>query len=148
MLPSGVSFTDALYLAGASGKLNVVNLSFDWSSRYNIWSGLIGGMFLALSYFGCDQSQVQRYLTSKSVAESRISLLFNAVFKVPMQFFVLLTGAMVFVVFLFVPPPMLFHRVERERVAIASGYKELQARYTNAAERRRRGGAQPSPASQ
>ena len=137
MLPSGVSIMDALYLAGASGKLNAVNLSFDWSSRYNIWSGLIGGMFLALSYFGCDQSQVQRYLTSKSVAESRISLLFNAVLKVPMQFFVLLAGAMVFVVFLFTPPPMLFHRVERERVEIASGYKDLEARYTNAAEKRR-----------
>ena len=137
MLPKGVSFADALYLAGVSGKLNVVNLSFDWSSRYNVWSGLIGGMFLALSYFGCDQSQVQRYLTSRSVAESRISLLFNAVFKLPMQFFVLLTGAMVFVVFLFVPPPMLFHRVERQRVAALSEYGELQTKYADAAERRR-----------
>ena len=136
MLPGAVSLADALYLAGASGKLKVLDLSFDWSSRYNVWSGLIGGMFLALSYFGCDQSQVQRYLTSKSVAESRISLIFNAVLKVPMQFFVLLTGAMVFVVFLFVPPPMLFDRVERERVTSLPEYTELQARYSEAGARR------------
>jgi Na+/proline symporter len=93
-------------------------------------------MFLALSYFGCDQSQVQRYLTSKSVTESRVSLLLNAVLKIPMQFFVLLTGAMVFVVFVFVPPPMLFHRVTREHVALLPGYTELQKKYTEAARER------------
>jgi hypothetical protein len=75
---------------------------FDWNDRYNLWSGLIGGMFLALSYFGCDQSQVQRYLTGKSIAQSKLSLLFNAVAKIPMQFFILFIGAMVFVFYIFV----------------------------------------------
>jgi hypothetical protein len=73
------------------------DVHFDWNDRYNLWSGLIGGMFLALSYFGCDQSQVQRYLTGKSIAQSRLSLLFNAMAKIPMQFFILFIGAMVFV---------------------------------------------------
>jgi Na+/proline symporter len=132
LLPRGVSVGDALYLAGTSGKLNAVDLSFDWQSRYNLWSGLIGGMFLALSYFGCDQSQVQRYLTGKSVRHSRISLIFNAVLKVPMQFFILLTGALVFVFFLFSPPPMLFHRAERERVEQLAEYGEVGARYDQA----------------
>jgi Na+/proline symporter len=137
LLPREVSLRDALYLAGTSGKLNVVDLSFDWENRYNLWSGLIGGMFLALSYFGCDQSQVQRYLTGKSVRHSRISLIFNAVLKVPMQFFILLTGALVFVFFLFAQPPMLFHRAERERVERTAEYGEVEARYGQAfAERR------------
>jgi Na+/proline symporter len=137
MLPPEVSFRDALYLAGVSGKLNTVDFSFDWRTRYNLWSGLIGGMFLALSYFGCDQSQVQRYLTGRSVSESRISLIFNAIIKVPMQFIVLLTGAMVFVFFVFEPPPMLFHRVERERVAALSEYRQVEANYQNAVSYRR-----------
>ena len=137
LLPRGVSVGDALYLAGTSGKLNAVDLSFDWQSRYNLWSGLIGGMFLALSYFGCDQSQVQRYLTGKSVRHSRISLIFNAVLKVPMQFFILLTGALVFVFFLFAPPPMLFHRAERERVERLAEYAEVGARYEQAFAARR-----------
>jgi len=111
LMPATVSFGDALYLAGVSGKLNAVDLSFDLKNRYNLWSGLIGGMFLALSYFGCDQSQVQRYLTGKSIAHSRISLLFNGFLKVPLQFFILLTGAMVFSFFLFTKPPMLFNQV-------------------------------------
>jgi Na+/proline symporter len=137
LLPHGVSVGDALYLAGTSGKLNAVDLSFDWQSRYNLWSGLIGGMFLALSYFGCDQSQVQRYLTGKSVRHSRISLIFNAVLKVPMQFFILLTGALVFVFFLFAQPPMLFHRAERERVERLPEYGEVGARYEQAFAARR-----------
>lgn len=137
MLPEEVSFKDALYLAGVSGKLKAVDLSFAWNSRYNIWSGLIGGTFLALSYFGCDQSQVQRYLTGKSVAQSRISLIFNAVVKVPMQFLILLTGVIVFVFFLFETPPMLFHRVERERVAKLPQYDEMEQKYREAATQRR-----------
>jgi Na+/proline symporter len=137
MLPANVSFLDALYLAGVTSKLNTVDFSFDWNTRYNLWSGLIGGMFLALSYFGCDQSQVQRYLTGRSVTESRISLIFNAILKVPMQFFVLLTGAMVFVFFVFEPPPMLFHRVERERVSALSEYGPVEARYREAMEGRK-----------
>ena len=112
LLPSEVSFGDALYLAGASGRLNAVDLSFDPNNRYTLWSGLIGGMFLALSYFGCDQSQVQRYLTGKSIAHSRTSLIFNAIVKVPLQFFILLTGAMVFVFYQFEKPPMLFNKAE------------------------------------
>jgi Na+/proline symporter len=137
LLPVGVSLGDALHLAGVSGKLNAVDLSFDWQNRYNLWSGLIGGMFLALSYFGCDQSQVQRYLTGKSVRHSRVSLIFNAVMKVPMQFVILLTGALVYVFFLFEAPPMLFHRAERERVEAQEAYRETEARYREAFAARR-----------
>lgn len=129
MLPKGVGFGDALYLAGVSGKLNAVDLSFDWRNRYNIWSGLIGGLFLALSYFGCDQSQVQRYLTGKSIRHSRISLIFNATVKVPMQFIILLTGVLVFVFFLFEPPPMLFDRAARDQVENTAEYHAIDARY-------------------
>ena len=101
MLPANVSFTDALMISGKMGKLNVIttgfeNGSFNWSDQYNIWSGLIGGFFLALSYFGADQSQVGRYLTAKSLTESRIGLLMNGLVKVPMQFLILLIGALVF----------------------------------------------------
>ncbi len=105
LLPRDVSFLDAVRIAGAAGRLNAVDLSFDWDNRYNLWSGLIGGMFLALAYFGCDQSQVQRYLTGKSIGQSRLSLLFNAVAKIPVQFFILFLGAIVFVFFVFERPP-------------------------------------------
>ena len=94
-LPDGVSLRDALYLAGAADKLNAIETELDWNSRYTLWSGLIGATFLSLAYFGTDQSQVQRYLTAKSLIHSRISLLFNAVLKVPLQFFILLTGVLV-----------------------------------------------------
>ena len=116
LLPHNVSFGDAVSLAGAAGKLNAVTFNFDWNDRYNVWSGLIGGMFLALAYFGCDQSQVQRYLTGKSIAQSRLSLLFNAMAKIPMQFFILFIGAMVFVFFIFERPPLLFQPVELKSV--------------------------------
>ncbi len=116
LMPADVSMGDALYLAGVSGKLNAVDLTFDLSNRYNLWSGLIGGTFLALAYFGCDQSQVQRYLTGKTIAHSRISLIFNAIAKLPLQFFILLTGAMVFSFYMFERPPMLFNRSEAARV--------------------------------
>ncbi len=133
-LPAEVSFSDALHLAGAAGRLHAVDLSFDWENRYNLWSGLIGGAFLALSYFGCDQSQVQRYLTGKSIAQMRISLLFNAVVKVPLQFVILLTGAVVFVFFLFEEPPMLFDNVERARMTRAedASFDQAEARYRKA----------------
>jgi len=139
LLPGDVSFLDALYLAGAAGKLNAVDLSFDWENRYNLWSGLIGGLFLQLSYFGCDQSQVQRYLTGKSIRHSRIGLLFNAVVKVPMQFVILLTGALVYVFFLFEAPPMLFHRAEAARVEreAPDQYRETEARYRQVVAERR-----------
>lgn len=103
-----VGFLDQLKIAGAAGRLNPVTFNFDWDDRFNFWSGLLGGTFLALAYFGCDQSQVQRYLTGKSIAQSRLSLLFNAVAKIPMQFGILFTGAMVFVFFVYTQPPANF----------------------------------------
>ncbi len=115
-LPDGVSVRDALYLAGTTGKLNAIETDLDWNSRYTLWSGLVGGAFLALAYFGTDQSQVQRFLTAKSLRHSKISLLFNATVKVPLQFCILLTGVLVFGFFLFEPPPLLFHPAERERL--------------------------------
>jgi SSS family transporter len=136
MLPPDVSFFDALKLAGAAGKLNAVTTTFDWNDRYNIWSGLIGGMFLALAYFGTDQSQVQRYLTGKSIGQSRLGLLLTAVAKVPMQFFILFIGAMVFVVFLFVRPPLVFQPVEMERVQASPRYAAIESRYEQAFDQR------------
>ena len=134
-----VSFGDAVFLAGAAGRLNAVTTNFDWNDRFNLWSGLIGGTFLFLSYFGCDQSQVQRYLTGKSIAQSRLSLLFNAVAKIPMQFFILFIGAMVFVFYLFVQPPVLFQQAELERIAAARRNisRAATATYQRAFERRR-----------
>jgi Na+/proline symporter len=132
LLPPDVSLSDAVYLAGKAGKLNAVDLKFDWNSRYNVWSGLIGGMFLALAYFGCDQSQVQRYLTGKSVAQSKLSLLFNATAKVPMQFFILFVGAMVFVFYIFERPPLLFERPAMVRLESAGGYTEVKTRFDRA----------------
>src|SRR5882724_400170 len=126
LLPSSVSFGDAVFLAGAAGRLNAVTTNFDWNDRFNIWSGLIGGTFLFLSYFGCDQSQVQRYLTGKSISESRLSLLFNAVAKIPMQFFILFIGAMVFVFYLFVQPPLLFQHAELSRIQGRSEFPAIE----------------------
>jgi Na+/proline symporter len=137
-LPHGVSFVDALRLAGAAGRLNAVDLGLDFSNRYNVWSGLIGGGFLALAYFGCDQSQVQRYLTGKSIAQSRLSLIFTAIVKIPMQVFILFIGAMVFVLSLFVPSPAIFQPLEAERVAKSSSWKPIEANYEHAFEQRRK----------
>ena len=136
LLPHGVGFADAVYLAGTVGKLNAVDLKFDPNNRYNLWSGLIGGGFLALGYFGCDQSQVQRYLTGKSEAQSRLSLLFNAMAKVPMQFFILFVGAMVFVFYLFAQPPMLFEKDAMAVVSQQPGYPAIQAGFDTAWKRR------------
>jgi len=139
LLPPGVSIVDALRLAGAAGKLNAVDLSLDPNNRYTLWSGLIGGMFLALSYFGTDQSQVQRYLTGRSVAQSRLSLLFNAVAKVPMQFLVLLIGALVFVFFIFERPPLLFHPSELARLRAGEpSWSAIERRFEEAFLQRRR----------
>lgn len=137
LMPANVSWAKAISLAGAAGRLNAVNLHFDWDDRYNLWSGVIGGMFLALAYFGCDQSQVQRYLTGKSIAQSRLSLLFNAMAKIPMQFFILFIGAMVFVLFIFVKPPMLFQPVELKRVQSDPQYSGVQQRYDRAFDKRK-----------
>jgi Na+/proline symporter len=135
-LPGDVSFYGAARLAGAAGKLNAIDTRFDWNDRFNLWSGLIGGMFLALAYFGTDQSQVQRYLTGRSIGQSRLSLLFNAMAKVPMQFFILFIGAMVFVLFLFERPPLVFHPVQMKLLQSAPQYPQLQASYDRAFEQR------------
>ena len=108
-MPSNVSGSDALAVAGAMGKLNAVNWSFDINERYTVWSGIFGGLFLSLSYFGTDQSQVQRYLTGRSLRESRMGLMFNAVLKIPMQFFILLLGVLVFVFYQFERQPVFFN---------------------------------------
>ncbi len=135
-LPADVSFADALALVSAAGKLNPVVTQFDWNDRYNLWSGLFGGMFLALAYFGCDQSQVQRYLTGRSIAQSRLSLLFNGVAKIPMQFLILLTGAMVLVFYTFEKPPMVFHKAEMEWLA-GGAHTDVAARHEAAFEKRK-----------
>jgi len=133
-LPKGVTFTDAMFVAGKMGKLNTVDFSFDLKNRYNIWSGLIGGFFLALSYFGTDQSQVQRYLTGKSVTHSRLGLLANGMVKVPMQFLILLLGVMVFVFYQFTPPPLFFNTVESKGVRdghYGVQYRMVEQQYQN-----------------
>ena len=115
-LPPQVSFGDALNVAGALGKMNAVDFSFNPDTRYTFWSGITGGLFLAMSYFGTDQSQVQRYLSGRSITESRLGLLFNGLFKVPMQFLILLTGVMVFVFHQYERPPVFFNEAEWARI--------------------------------
>ena len=135
-LPHGVSAIDALAVAGRLGRLNIVDPTFDLENRYNLWSGLIGGCFLAMSYFGTDQSQVGRYLTGRSVAQSRMGLLFNGLAKVPMQFLVLGVGAMVFAFYLFTPPPVFFNPEPVravERSAMAPEFARSAARQNAAA---------------
>jgi len=138
-LPEHVSYRGVLAIAQASGRLNATNLDTSLETPYTLWSGLIGGLFLMLSYFGCDQSQVQRYLSGSSLTQSRLSLLFNAFLKVPMQFMILLTGVLVFVFFNFHEPPALFNSDARAKfAAIASPEKTAaEARYTAAFEARR-----------
>ena len=120
-LSPDLSFANTLSVAGKMGKLEAVNFSVDPHKRYTFWSGLIGGFFLALSYFGADQSQVQRYLAGGSLKESRLGLLFNAAVKVPMQFFILLLGAIVFMFYQFEKPPVYFNQPAYQR-AMESGY--------------------------
>lgn len=136
LLPENIGLTGALTVAGAAGKLNPVTTNFSWDDRYNIWSGLFGGMFLALSYFGCDQSQVQRYLTGSSITQSRLSLLFNALAKIPMQFLILLTGCIVFAFFTFVQPPLLFQPADLVKLQASPQYPGLQQRFDDAFQRR------------
>jgi Na+/proline symporter len=129
LIPDEVSFTNALEIAGASGKMEVLDFSFDLENRYTVWTGIIGGSFLALSYFGTDQSQVQRYLSGKSVKEMRWGMMFNGLLKVPMQFFILLVGIMVFVFYQFTPAPLNFIDASTEKVLAseyADDYKTLQ----------------------
>jgi Na+/proline symporter len=122
LIPKEVSFVDAIDIAGATGKMQVLDFSFDLENRYTVWTGLIGGTFLMLSYFGTDQSQVQRYLSGKSMKEMQMGLLFNGLLKVPMQFFILLVGIMVFVFYQFNPSPLNFIDNSTETV-LASEYR-------------------------
>ena len=144
-LPENINFNNALKLAGIGGKMEIVNFSFDIEKKYTFWSGITGGFFLALSYFGTDQSQVQRYLSGKSVKESQLGLMFNAVLKIPMQFFILLTGVMVFVFFQFNDTPINFnpqvtnyleevqnedYLIEKEKfISLRQEKKDLQLKY-------------------
>mgnify|MGYP001239281150 CR=1 FL=1 len=116
MLPQDIGFSKALHIAGKSGKANAIDLSFDWNNQYTLWSGLIGGFFLQLSYFGTDQSQVGRYLTGSSVRDSRIGLLMNGLLKVPMQFAILLIGILVFAFYQYNSPPIFFNKYELHRI--------------------------------
>jgi len=114
--PEDLRFSDAVGVAGKMGKLNVVDFTFDLNNRYTFWSGMLGGTFLFLSYFGTDQSQVQRYLSGKSLTESRLGLLFNGIFKVPMQFLVLFVGILVFIFFQYNRPPVHFNSANLEKI--------------------------------
>lgn len=122
-LPEDVTFGNALKIAGVNGKLQAIDLSFDFDNRYTLWSGLIGGTFLALSYFGTDQSQVQRYLSAKNMKESQMGMLFNGMLKIPMQFFILMVGVMVFVFYQFNSAPLNFNPAAEEAV-LSSPQKE------------------------
>lgn len=115
-LPPEINFSKAMKIAGAGEKLNILDFSFNVESRYTVWWGLLGGMFLALSYFGTDQSQVQRYLSGKSIRESQMGLIMNGLLKVPMQFFILLVGVMVFVFYQFTAPPLFFNATTLDKL--------------------------------
>ncbi|UYQ95163.1 sodium:solute symporter [Chitinophaga horti] len=127
LLPSDIGFTDALKVSGKMGKLNVIVTDFSFKDRYNIWSGVIGGFFLALSYFGTDQSQVGRYLTARTESESKIGLLMNGLVKVPMQFLILLLGALVFVFYLYFKSPIFFNEAQLRKVRQTEQGAALQA---------------------
>jgi SSS family transporter len=132
-LPLDINFTKAMEIAGASGKMDILDFSFDFDNRYTFWSGIIGGSFLALSYFGTDQSQVQRYLSGRSVKEMQRGLIFNGILKVPMQFFILLIGVMVFVFYQFNSSPLHFNPSAVKEVMAseyASEYQNLEAQKT------------------
>ncbi|SDH59154.1 sodium:solute symporter family transporter [Chitinophaga filiformis] len=136
LLPENVGFIDALQVSGKMNKLNVIVTDFDWKDRYNIWSGLIGGFFLALSYFGTDQSQVGRYLTARSVTESRLGLLMNGLVKVPMQFLILLIGALVFVFYLYFRAPVFFNEAQIKKVYKSeqgTAFKAVESEYNRLA---------------
>ncbi|MBL4905491.1 MAG: sodium:solute symporter [Flavobacteriaceae bacterium] len=126
-LPQDITFTKALDIAGASGKMDILDFSFDLNNRYTVWTGFLGGTFLMLSYFGTDQSQVQRYLTGKTVRQSQLGLIFNGLLKVPMQFFILLVGVMVFVFYQFNASPLNFNPQAKEEVMKTSYANEYLA---------------------
>jgi SSS family solute:Na+ symporter len=130
-LPAGLNFTDTLALAGGFQKLKAVNFSTDIHERYTFWSGLLGGTFLMLSYFGTDQSQVQRYISGASLREGRLGLMFNAVCKIPMQFGILLLGVLIFVFYQFEPPPLFFNAASSQYLAEHGADQRLRAYETN-----------------
>ncbi|MGZ3874796.1 MAG: sodium:solute symporter, partial [Mucilaginibacter sp.] len=140
LLPHGVGFTHAVKLAGKLGRMNVIDWKFDLSNRYNIWSGLVGGFFLQLSYFGTDQSQVGRYLTGSSVGQSRMGLIMNGLLKIPMQFLILLIGILVFAFYQFNRPPMFFNQYEVKQVKqgrYAGEYNKLENQYSASFQQRK-----------
>ncbi|MDP3558027.1 MAG: sodium:solute symporter [Bacteroidota bacterium] len=133
LLPENVTFLDALHIAGKMNKLNAIDTNFDLNNKYNIWSGIIGGFFLQLSYFGTDQSQVGRYLTGSSVTQSRLGLIMNSLVKIPMQFFILLIGVLVFTFYQFHQAPIFFNNVEVNRIqnsVYKDEFKNLEQAYT------------------
>jgi len=137
-LPEGLGFSGSAHIAGALGKLHAVDVSLDPSRRYTLWTGLFGGVFLSLSYFGTDQSQVQRYIGGGSLREDRLGLMFNAILKIPMQFVILLLGALLFVFYLFGHPPLFFNQSEWQRHARGpegAGFLALEERHAVARRR-------------
>jgi Na+/proline symporter len=150
-LPHDVGVVDALTIAGGTGRLQAMDFRFSLTETYTFWSGLLGGLFLMLSYFGCDQSQVQRYLTARSVDDGRTSLLMSAYWKIPLQVLVLTVGVLTFVFYLFTRPPLLFNSVDAERVqssAQSGAYDALQREYAAAFEARRAAAADIAAARQ
>lgn len=125
LLPEGLGFADSLKIAGKMGKTNVLDWKFDLNNRYNVWSGFIGGFFLQLSYFGTDQSQVGRYLSGESIGQSRLGLLVNGILKIPMQFFILMVGALVFVFYQFEQAPLFFNKTELQKIEGTPQYKSF-----------------------
>ena len=138
-LPEDVSLKDALFVAGAAGKLETIDFTFDLTERYTFWSGTIAALFLFLSYFGCDQSQVQRYLTARSEDESRTSLLMSAFLKIPLQFLILFIGILVFVFYQFAQPPMVFNELAQQQAADVNPavHQQIQIEFTGVHEQRR-----------
>lgn len=140
LLPNDMTFSNAMHIAGANDKMNILDFSFDPENRYTFWSGITGGFFLMLSYFGTDQSQVGRYLSGKSDRESQMGLIMNGFLKVPMQFFILLTGVMVFVFFQFNPVPLHFNPVNKtavEKSVYAQEYHSLEKQLTQLSEEKK-----------
>lgn len=140
LLPENIGFVDAMHIAGKMEKLNAIDFTFDINNRYNIWSGIIGGFFLHLSYFGTDQSQVGRYLTGESVTESRFGLIMNGLLKIPMQFLILFIGTLVFVFYQFHTPPVFFNKVEETKILTSKykvEYQQLEKKYDDTQQEKR-----------
>lgn len=142
LMPPGIGFAETIEVAGIMGKLNLVDFRLNFSERYTFWSGMLGGLFLSLSYFGTDHSQVARYISGQSLAQSRIGLLWNGLLKIPMQFIILFIGVLVFVFFQFEKPPLIFNPIAREKVSNSYSYRQeledLQNKYNVSFERKNR----------